>query len=683
MRQTKELADIHAESLAEFGDIWSVVEPERKQCLEDREFYSIRGAQWAGSLGEQFENKPRFEVNKTHLAVMRVINEARNNPVRADFVSKDGQDAGKLADTCDMLLRADEQDSGADEAKGNAFEEAVGGGFGAWRLRADYEDEDDPEDERQRIIFEPINDADQCVFFDLDAKRQDKSDARRCYVITPVTHATYRDEWGDDASSWPADMSHKWNGFDWRTPDFVYLAEVYRVEEEKQWTYVYRTLAGEEESYTDKDFEDDETLEDTLQATGAREIRRKRTETRKVRKLIMSGAKVLEDCGYIAGKHIPIVPIYGKRWFVGGIERYAGHVRYAKDPQRLANMLRSKVAEIAAFSSVEKPIFAPEQITPDVAMMWGDDNVKDYPYLLAHPLRDISGNPIQMGPTGYTKSPQIPPAVAALMQVSEQDLSDVLGNQQAGEQMVSNISGKAVEMIQDKIDMQSYIYLSNRARAEKRSGEIWLSMARELYAQKGRKMRGIARDGQLQAVELMRPVMDEKQGQILENDISRANFQITTEVGPTSQTMKRGIVRDLTAISATTSDPETRSVIESLVLMNLDGEGMTDVNKWARQRLVKIGAIQATEEEAQQMAEAQANAQPDANQQYLQAAAQEAQAKAVKAAADTDLTKAKTLETLSKIEGDQQNQTLAVLDRIQPTPTDVSVVAVPENPPGL
>lgn len=498
-----------------------------------------------------------------------------------------------------------------------------------------------------------------------------------------MTRSAYVEEWGDDPSSWPADLSDSWGKFKWLTPDFVYVAEVYRAEENKQWTYVYRTLAGDEESYTDKDFEDDETLEETLQATGAREIRRKRTKSRKVRKLIMSGSKMLEDCGHIVGQNIPIVPIYGKRWFVGGVERVAGHVRYAKDPQRLANMLRSKVAEIAAFSSVEKPIFAPEQITPDVAQMWGDDNVKDYPYLLAHPLRDLNGNPIQMGPTGYTRSPQIPPAVAALMQVSEQDLSDVLGNQQAGEQVVSNISGKAVEMIQDKLDMQSYIYLSNRARAEKRSGEIWLSMARELYAQKGRTMRGIAKDGNVQPVELMRPVMDKEQGQILENDISSANFQIATEVGPTSKTMKRGIVRDLTAISATTTDPETRAVIESLIIMNMDGEGMSDVNKWARQRLVKMGALQPTEEEAQQMAEAQANAKPDANQQYLEAAAQEAQAKAVKAAADTDLTKAKTLETLAKVEAANTDQALAVLDRISPAPTDVSVVAVPENPPGL
>jgi hypothetical protein len=95
------------------------------------------------------------------------------------------------------------QDSCADEAYDNAFEEAVGGGFGAWRLRNEYEDEYDDEDDRQRIRIEPIYDADSTVFFDLNAKRQDKSDARSCYVLTAMTREAYQDQYDDDPASWP------------------------------------------------------------------------------------------------------------------------------------------------------------------------------------------------------------------------------------------------------------------------------------------------------------------------------------------------------------------------------------------------------------------------------------------------------------------------------------------------
>jgi len=36
------------------------------------------------------------------------------------------------------------------------------------------------------------------------------------------------------------------------------------------------------------------------------------------------------------------------------------------------------------------------------------------------------------------------------------------------------VRGKAIELIQDKLDMQTYIYMSNFAKAMRRSGENWL-----------------------------------------------------------------------------------------------------------------------------------------------------------------------------------------------------------------
>ena len=151
-RLTKEqrLANVHQDALIEFDSIQSAMRDERLQCLEDRRFYSIAGAQWEGALAEQFDNKPKFEVNKIHLSVMRIINEYRNNRITVDFISKEGDEDDRLADVCDGLYRADEEDSSADEAYDNAFEEAVGGGIGAWRLRTVYEDEYDDEDDRQR-----------------------------------------------------------------------------------------------------------------------------------------------------------------------------------------------------------------------------------------------------------------------------------------------------------------------------------------------------------------------------------------------------------------------------------------------------------------------------------------------------------------------------------------------------
>lgn len=678
MARTKaeRLAAIHEEAVSEFDKIQTALRDERLQCLQDRRFYSVAGAQWEGPLGQQFENKPRLEVNKIHLAVIRIINEYRNNRITVNFVSKEGNEYDSLADTCAKLYRADEQDSVAEEAYDNAFEEAVGGGFGAWRLRCEYENEEDEDDERQRIRIEPIFDADSSVFFDLNAKRQDKADAKHAFVLTSMTYDAYKAEWGEDPASVHKQIFQRM--FDWLTPDVVYIAEYYKVEEATETLHIYRGLDGSERKVRDSEFENDEMLEETLEATGFRLARQKKLKTRRVHKYIINGARVLEDCGYIAGKCIPVVPVYGKRWFVDNVERCMGHVRLAKDPQRLKNMQLSKLAEISAVSSVEKPIFTPEQIGGH-QVMWAEDNIKNYPYLLVNQLTDPNGNPVAIGPQSYTKSPSIPPAMAALLQLTEQDMQDVLGNQQAGEQIQPNISGKAIELIQGKLDMQTFIYMSNMAKAVKRCGEIWLSMAKDVLVESGRKMKGVGEQGEVEYIELAKPVVNEKTGEVKhDNDLSEASMDVAVEVGPSTASRRSSTVRALTNMLAITQDPETQQVLGAMIMMNMEGEGVTDVRDYFRKKLLRLGVLTPTDEEAQALMQEAQNTPPDPNAVFLQASAEQAQAEAGKARANTLLTvakakesEAKTVETLANIDMSQRDQLLRLVqalgEQLQPS----------------
>lgn len=656
MARTKEERHslIHQDAMAEFEKIQTALRDERLQCLQDRRFYSISGAQWEGPLGVQFENKPRFEVNKIHLAVIRIINEYRNNRISVNFVSKEGEDADDLADTCAALYRADEQDSTAEEAYDNAFEEAVGGGFGAWRLRTCYEDDEDDEDERQRIRIEPIFDADSSVFFDLNAKRQDKADAKKCFVLTAMTRDAYREEYNDDPASWPKQIHQRM--FDWLTPDVVYVAEYYCIEEQREVIHIYRGLDGTERKVPDSELNEDDTLEETLAATGFREVRQKKVKRRKVHKYIMSGKGILEDCGFIAGKCIPIIPVYGKRWFVDNVERCMGHVRLAKDPQRLKNMQLSKLGEYAAYSSIEKPVFTPEQVAGH-QVMWAEDNVKNYPYLLINQLTDQNGQPVAIGAQSYTRAPEIPPAMAALLQVTEQDMQDVLGNQQAGEQLQPNISGKAVELIQNKLDMQTFIYISNFSKGIKRSGEVWLSMAKDILVEEGRKMKGITGSGETTQIELLKPRVDESGKVEYENDLAEADFDVGVDIGPSSASKKQSTVRSLTGMMSITQDPETLQVLGAMAMMNMEGEGIGEVRDYFRHKLIKMGVVKPSDEEMAALQQELQNQPPDPNAEFLKASADQASAAAVKARADTVLTiakaketEAKTAETLSNID---------------------------------
>jgi hypothetical protein len=663
------LANLHSDALRQFNDIQTALRDERLQCLQDRRFYSLCGAQWEGPLYDQYENKPRFEVNKIMLAVIRIVNEYRNNRITVDYVSKDGAKNDKLAEVCDGLYRADEQASVADEAYDNAFEEAVGGGIGAWRLRSVYEDEEDPEDDRQRIRIEPIFDADSSVFFDLNSKRQDKSDAKFCFVVTSMTRDSYKEIYNDDPTDWPK-IIHQYE-FDWSTPDIVFVAEYYKIEEKAETIRIFEAIDGSEERYTATDFVNDETLEETLMAIGTREVRQKRIKRMRVRKYIMSGGKVLEDAGYIAGKCIPIVVVYGKRWFVDNIERCMGAVRLAKDAQRLKNMQLSKLGEISALSSIEKPIMTPEQVAGH-QVMWAEDNLKNYPYLLVNPITGPDGNTQVAGPVAYTRSAAIPPAMAALLQITEQDMQDILGNPQGADKIVSNVSGKAVEMIQTRLDMQTFIYMSNFSKGMKRSGEIWLSMAKEIYTEDKRKMKTIAATGDTGMVELMQPMIDQETGAMMTgNDLSDATFDVVAQVGPSSNSQRQATVRSVIGMLQLTQDPQTQQVLLAMAFQNMEGEGISDVRDYFRKQMVQSGVMKPNEEEAKQLEAAAQNAQPDPNAQYIMAVTQEAQAKAEKARADTvetiasaELKKAQTVQTLSKVDIDSQDHALKLAEQI-------------------
>lgn len=654
---SERLAKIHDEARREFTRAQESQRDERKQCVEDRRFATIPGAQWEGPLAEQFANKPKFEVNKVHLSLMRIVNEYRNNRISVNFVSKDGTDNLQLADACDSLYRADEQDSAAEEAYDNAFDEGTSGGFGAWRLRACYEDDEDDEDDRQRIRLEPVYDADTSVYFDNDAKRQDKADAKHCWVIYSQDRQAYVAEWGDDPASWPKDINTTY--FDWCTPDVVYLAEYYRVEEKRETVVFFADPTGKEIKETSPD---DERLAE-LEADLFTEVRRKTVKSRKVRKFLMSGSKILEDQGYIAGKCIPIVPYFGKRWFIENIERIAGHVRYAKDPQRLKNMQLSKLGEISALSSVEKPIFTPEQITGH-QMMWADDSIKNYPYALINPIENPDGTTMPAGPLGYTKSAAIPEALAALLQLTEQDMADILGRQQEGDRMLSNISADAVEMIQQRLDMLAFIFISNFSKAMRRCGEIWLSMAKDLYREKGRKMKAIGEAGNVETLELMKPAIDEKTGDLVsQNDLGDANFDVAADVGPSFSSRRDALVSKLTAMMSATTDPQTLKVLQAMIFMNMEGEGLSDFREYYRKQLVSEGVLQPNDEERAAMEEAAQNAQPSPQDQYLMAEAGKSQAQAQESQAKTGLLVAQT-------EGEQADtiKTLAEADRISREP---------------
>jgi hypothetical protein len=614
--------EVHERALKRMDAIWSVQQAERAECLDDRRFYSVRGAQWDDEVwANAFTNAPKLEINKTHKEVIRILSDYRNNRIAVDFRPKDEGD-DESADALDGLYRADWEEGYGDEAADNAFEEKVGGGMGGWRLRTIYEDETDPDNDSQRICREPITDADQRLFFDLSSRRQDKGDAKYAILLTPMDPEAYEEEYPEAA---PADFPDiPVYNFQWVQPDSVTIAEYFEVTtEEVEKVILSNPVSDEEKTLLDAD---EQALTD-LKALGWTITRTRKVKKPKVTKYVLSGMEVLKE-EEVCGPNIPLVVDYGKRWFVENIERCAGHVRYAKDPQRVYNAMVSQLGEAAGSSPHEKPIFDPEQVK-GLENHWAEGNIKRHPYELAHVLRNEDGSIAQAGEIGHVSPTQVPQTVAALLQLAGQDIAEIIGATDQNEEVPANTSAQAIELVHTRADAKTFIYLDNHKKAMRRDGEIWLGMRAEIYIEEGRKLPVLDEQGNRDYVTIGQSVVT-KSGAMKTLDLATIKADVIVDIGPSSQTRKDATVRTLEgmALAAGDSDPQLKSALIGTAILNMDGEGIGDIRKWQRMRMVASGIVTPTDDEKEELAKAAQQKQPDPQADFLAAKTQEATASA-------------------------------------------------------
>jgi hypothetical protein len=658
---------VHERALKRMDATWLVQEPIREECLDDRRFCAVRGAQWDDDWGSQFENAPKMEVDKTSKELTRIYSEYRNNRISVDFRPDDEDGDDDTADALDGLYRADFEDGGQ-ESQDNAFEEGTAGGMGAWRLRACYEDESDPDNDQQRIKFEPITDADRRVFYG-PSLFKDKHDAKWCIVLNPVPEEEFVEEYGEKAQSdfaeWPVRTFH------WYVADehVVYLAEYYEVTDEKtqKVTLSLPVADDEPEEQTLYDPTGEQLTE--LAAKGWTITRTRTVKKPVVTKYTISGAEVLNE-ERIPGPNIPIIVYYAKRAVIENVEHCSGHVRKAKDPQRIYNAEVSRLAEIAAMAPFEKPIFDPEQVA-GLEKEWAEGNKKRAPYALARALRDEEGKPVALGAIGKVEPPSVPAPLAALVQLAGQDIADITGSSDQADEVPANTSAKAIELVHQRVDAKTFIYTDSFGTAVQRCGTVWKGMAAELYVEQGRKMRAIDDKGGEKYITIGDPGLAKDGRQIVRN-LFDGKYRCVVDVGPSSRTRRDATVRSLVGMAeaaAQAGDQELAAACIAAALAEMDGEGIADLKKWVRMRAVRMGILQPTDEEKQELAAEQQNQQPDPQAMLAMgmtkqalADAQKSGAAAINALAQAALNKAKALELLAGISREDRQQIIDAIN---------------------
>lgn len=661
--------------LCKFDMDWMSSDEARTEATND--LYFSRVSQWDDWLSEYTTLQYRGQFDVVRPVVRKLVAEMRKNPIDVMYRPKDGA-APDSADVLMGMYRTDMRHNTAKISVNIGVREQIEAGVGAWRLVAEHEDQD-PTSNNQVIRRVPIHEACSHVVWDCNSKQMDKSDARHCTIINPMSTdgwKQYAEDHGLDEEEMPSFQSPDSNWlFPWISKDVVYVGEYYEVEEKKETVFIYiDPITGEPVSYFKRDIKD---VIDELAERGMQKVAEKKVTRRRVYKSIITCTSILKNRELIAGEHIPIVPVFGEWSFAGDKEVYEGVVRLTKDGQRLRNMIMSFNADIVARNPQKKPFFYPEQIAGYEHMYSGTDA---YPYYLIN-RTDENGGDLPPTPVAYMEEPAVPQANAYMLEAATQAVNQVATMGVDADAANGQVAFDTVNQLNMRADLETYVFQDNLATAMRRDGEIYASMVNDIY-DVPRNVMMTLEDGSEKQVQLLTQVVDYQSGQVVTLNDIRGRYECYTDVGPSFQSMKdqnRAEIQELLA-KVPPGTPEWQMLLLQYFTL-LDGKGVEMMREYANKQLVIMGLKKPeTPEEMQMVQEAQQQPQQPSPEQLqaqgvlltgqadllnAQVKQQQLQVDAAKVESANQLNQAKIAEIFNNMDLDKQAAFRDFLDLMQ------------------
>lgn len=634
----------------EFGEIQKMHEiaksynADRRQEAQDELFFywiSHYNDEWRQALPLRFQG----QFDQLRKAGRKIIGDLTSNPIQAEFHPIDDT-PGDLGEFINKLYRTDSRRNDSREAFHNAINECVPCGVGGWRITTDYET-DRIGDTKQVIKRVPIYEYNATVFFDPSAKRLDKSDAKYVQVITAYSDEAYKELKDDLSTSDDATESCRSEGFSpissnaglWQgDSNQWFVIEHYQRFKKKVTIRYFKDLFGEPTAFYEDQIKD--SIEE-LKAAGYVEVDKRVIKRWAIRKYICSGEGIL-DSQEIAGTELPIVPVYGERAYVDGVEHYEGITRLAQDPQRLRNFQLSYLADIVSTSPRPKPIFMQEQIAGFEQMYEENGADNNYAYYLQNRV-DMGGTPLPLGPVGVMPEQPIPSALIASIQLMTEATGDVAQSGAPNSMADVSLSGNAVSQIRAMLDEQSITYREHLKYAIRRDAEIYCGMIPDVI-DTPRKVTLTSDDGSREDAYVMQSTIDLETGEHkVMNDLRTAKFEVFAEIGTAYESQKQQERQELTQLLQST--PPDHPVYSGLLFKYIalsDGPDSKDLKEYAKKQLILSGFKEPETDEEKAILEqaSQQSSQPDAN--MVLAMAEQMKAEVANKKADIEMFNAET-----------------------------------------
>ncbi len=445
---------------------------------EDVKF--VHGEQWTKSETQEHKRleKATFTINKLYPYVKQIIGEQRQSTPDLEIRALEEGADQKGVDVRAGIIRNISYSSRTDIVYQTAFSCALKGGFGAFRILTEYEGSKSFD---QCIKYEAIPDPTLC-FWDPASEKTDRSDGMFCGCYQLVSKDKFTEMYPevdiDKIHETALSSPYSRSDFSWmKDENTITVVDYY----EKEYFTRELGLLNNGETIETKDFDDyKKAYDQEMQGEGVAHepleiVRRRTSEDYKIMYYRAVGTEILEATEWPC-KYLPIVFLAGDCAYYEGKEWTISLIRYAKDPQKFLNYLKSSIAKGILVMRREQFIGSEENIpdNPKLKKMWQNPSLVQG-MLIAR--RDTAGQlPQKLPPTELSQSE------LQQYQVAELDIQNILGMYESMKgQQGNEISGVAIANKIRQGNTTNFVYFDNLIRAIEHGGRIVLGLLPNVY----------------------------------------------------------------------------------------------------------------------------------------------------------------------------------------------------------
>jgi hypothetical protein len=593
-----------------------------------RDLIFARRTQWDDELDENVSTEYRGQFDIVKPERRRILASLMKNEFNNRYRAKTTEDE-KLAEVLQNYYRATVRTNDARMAQEVAVSEAIDCGVGAWRLEVVDEDERDPLNTNKKIVRSVIHEANNKVVWDANSKKIDKSDAKRCAVIFAYASDAWKELMNEHGLS---DVESQFELPDyivgsslcWRESENYTIAEYYHIKETKQ----KMTIMSDGDRNIALTTGELKKKGDALKSQGWEKEATKTVINKTVWKTVLTGSHILSN-NKIAGRHIPVIPIYGEWSITQSTETWEGLVRMLRDPQQMKNTTLSYIFDLLAKGPIEKDIYFQEQID-GYEEMYEKQNTHDFAYYLMN-RTDAQGNELPREAIGKKGGPSVPQAAQFLLGAADQAVQQSVGGGITPEQMINpQVTDDQLQTIKEQLDIQSQLYKDHLEYSYRREGEVCASIWSEIIDNE-RTLNVMSVDGTESTVDVNKVSTDlSTMSMSIEVDMRNADMDVFTDVGVSFSTQKDKVRNEMMALLEKPITPDDQKIAQWTYTMNLEGSAYKPMRDNARKQMVLAGYIDEDDltEEEEEMVEQSKAQQQDAPPDPMMVAAQAEQTKA-------------------------------------------------------